>query len=150
EAFMREALIEAEKAYSADEVPVGAVVVHEGKIVSRAYNTREKDQDPSAHAEHSAIVQASKALGTWRLNHCTLYVTLEPCPMCAGLIINSRIPEVYFGTPDRKAGACKSLFNLLEDPRLNHRSECHGPVLQSYCSSILSSFFQAKRRAGHK
>lgn len=145
EHFMREALKEAERARRRDEVPVGAVVVREGRVIARAHNLREHKKDPSAHAEFIAMTRAARRLKGWRLVGCTLYVTLEPCPMCAGLIINSRIPRVVFGAYDKKAGALGSVYDLNEG-RLNHRCELTGGVLEEECSDILKYYFREKRR----
>ena len=145
EHFMREALKEAERARRRDEVPVGAVVVREGRVIARAHNLREHKKDPSAHAEFIAMTKAARRLKGWRLVGCTLYVTLEPCPMCAGLIINSRIPRVVFGAYDKKAGALGSVYDLNEG-RLNHRCELTGGVLEEECSDILKYYFREKRR----
>jgi tRNA(adenine34) deaminase len=150
EQFMRLALDEAEQAMREDEVPIGAVIVHQGRIIAQAHNQREQLHDPTAHAEMIAITQAAEALRSWRLERCTLYVTLEPCPMCAGAILQARIPQVVFGAADPKAGAVASLFRLLDDPRLNHRCEVIAPVLADDCGRILSRFFQEQRRLGKK
>jgi tRNA(adenine34) deaminase len=148
--FMRRALREAEQALAEDEVPVGAVIVHSGQVIASAHNGREQLRDPTAHAEMVAITQAATALESWRLEGCTLYVTLEPCPMCAGAILQARIPTVVFGALDPKAGAATSLFKLLSDPRLNHRSEVIGGILAEECGEILTRFFFAKRQLGKK
>ncbi len=148
--FMQRALILAQAAVEVDEVPVGAVIVHHDRIIAEAYNQRETLRDPTAHAEMIAITQAAETLGSWRLDDCTLYVTLEPCPMCAGAIVQARIPTVVFGAADPKAGAVVSLYQLLEDKRLNHRCQVIGGVLQEECGMILSAFFAAKRRLGKK
>jgi tRNA(adenine34) deaminase len=151
-AFMRLALREAERALEAGEVPVGAVVVHHdsadgaGRVIGSAYNQRELLRDPTAHAEMIAITQAAEAIGSWRLAGCTLYVTLEPCPMCAGAIVLARLPRLVYGATDPKAGAVTSLFRLVDDPRLNHRAEVISGVLAQPCGEILSRFFQQKRR----
>jgi tRNA(adenine34) deaminase len=150
ERFMRAALREAEQALAEDEVPIGAVIVHEEKIIAAAHNQREGLHDPTAHAEMIAITQAAEALGDWRLENCLLYVTLEPCPMCAGAIIQARIPWVIYGAPDPKAGAVDTLYQLLRDPRLNHRCQTVAGVLGAECGSLLTQFFQAKRRLGKK
>ena len=147
---MREALRQAEIARSVDEVPVGAVVVREGRIIGAAHNQREQLRDPTAHAEMLAITQSADAVGNWRLEECILYVTLEPCPMCAGAIVQARIPVVVFGATDPKAGAVKSLYQLLNDSRLNHRCEVIGGVLEQPCGAILTEFFSAKRAQGKK
>jgi tRNA(adenine34) deaminase len=145
--FMRHALEEARKALEEDEVPVGAVVVCQGHIIGAAHNQRERLCDPTAHAEMLAITQAAAALREWRLEACTLYVTLEPCPMCAGAIVQARIPRVVFGARDEKAGACGSLYNLASDLRLNHRAEVQGGVLEEECAALLREFFQNRRRS---
>lgn len=150
EHFMRLALREAEQAYAEDEVPVGAVIVHGGDVIASAHNQREQLKDPTAHAEMIAITQAAESLGSWRLDECVLYVTLEPCPMCAGAIVQARIPWVVYGAADPKAGAVDSLFQLLRDPRLNHRCLTSNNVLGRECGEILSRFFQAKRKLGKK
>lgn len=144
EQFMLEALKEAHKAAKKDEVPVGAVVVRGGRIISRAHNLRETRRRPDAHAEHLAMCKAARKLRGWRLIGCTLYVTLEPCTMCAGLAVNSRIPRVVFGAYDKKAGALGSLYDLNEG-RLNHTFECTGGVLEEECAKVLKEYFKAKR-----
>lgn len=145
--MMGRALELAREASSADEVPVGAVVweTQTGKILGEGRNRREEDRDPSAHAEHIAILEASRAVGDWRLNHCSLAVTLEPCPMCAGLIVNARIGRVIYGTDDPKAGACRSLYELTTDPRLNHRVELVSGVLAEESAQLLRAFFRQRR-----
>jgi len=154
--FMQLALREAEAAAAEDEVPIGAVIVHEDpadgarRVVASAHNQREQLHDPTAHAEMIAITQAAGVLGDWRLEHCTLYVTLEPCAMCAGAIVLSRIPRVVFGAADPKAGAATSLYRLLDDARLNHRAEVIAGVMSEECGAILSQFFERKRQAGKK
>jgi len=150
EHFMRLALQQAEQALAQDEVPVGAVIVHHGRVIGSAYNQREQLCDPTAHAEMLAITQAAAALRCWRLEDCTLYVTLEPCPMCAGAIIQARIPTVVYGAADPKAGAATSLFRLLDDPRLNHRCEVVAGVLADQCGAILTDFFRRQRKLGKK
>ena len=137
-------------AFDEDEVPVGAVVVHENKVIAEAYNQRETLNDPTAHAEMIAITQAAESLGSWRLLDCTLYVTLEPCPMCAGAIVQARVPFVVYGTSDPKAGACDSLFHITGDIRLNHQSAVIGGVMQNDCQTILQEFFRQKRAQGKK
>jgi len=127
------------------EVPVGAVVVRDGRIIARGYNRRELDNDPTAHAELIAMKRASKVLSSWRLYDCTLYVTLEPCPMCAGVIVNSRIKRVVFGAYDEKAGCCTTLFRLCNSEKFNHRAEILGGVNEEECGKILSDFFSARR-----
>jgi len=148
ERWMREALRAARGALAHDEVPVGCVIVHEGRIIGRAHNQREMLRDPTAHAEMIAVTQAAEALGSWRLGGCTLYVTLEPCPMCAGAMVLGRIDRLVYGAADPKAGAVASVFHLLDDERLNHRVEVTGGVLANECGAILSEFFQAKRARG--
>jgi tRNA(adenine34) deaminase len=143
--FMKEALEEAKKAYELDEVPIGAVVVKDGKIIGRGHNLRERKQDPTLHAEIIAIRQAAAELGSWRLTDCELYVTIEPCPMCAGAILQSRIPRVIYGARDPKAGCAGSLYNLLEDSRFNHRAEVVEGVLEEECAEIIRGYFRQKR-----
>jgi len=150
EHFMRRAIEMAQQAAAEDEVPVGAIIVHKHQIIAAAYNQREHLSDPTAHAEMIAITQAAAHLKSWRLIDCELYVTLEPCPMCAGAILQSRIPRVIYGAIDPKAGAVESLFHLLTDPRLNHRCEVLGGVLGLECGRILTQFFEEKRRLGKK
>jgi tRNA(adenine34) deaminase len=145
--FMQMALAEAAAAAAEDEVPIGAVIVHEGQVLAAAHNQREQLRDPTAHAEMIAITQAATALNSWRLENCTLYVTLEPCPMCAGAIVQSRVKRVVYGADDPKAGAVKTLYQLLEDSRLNHRAEVTAGVLAEECGRVLSEFFQRKRVA---
>lgn len=148
--FMQFALEEAEQAAREEEVPVGAVIVSDGRVIARAHNQREQLHDPTAHAEMVAITQAAEARRSWRLDGCTLYVTLEPCPMCAGAILQARIPTVVYGAADPKAGAAHSLYRLLNDPRLNHQAEVVAGVSAEKCGEILSRFFQAQRRLGKK
>ncbi|WP_199623652.1 tRNA adenosine(34) deaminase TadA [Paenibacillus alkalitolerans] len=144
--WMREAIAEARRAEAINEVPIGAVVVKDGEIIGRGHNVRESTADPTAHAEMIAIKEASKRLNAWRLTDCDLYVTLEPCPMCAGAILQSRIRRVIYATPDPKAGCAGTLMNLLQDPRFNHRTEVVAGVLQEECSSMLSDFFRKLRK----
>ena len=132
------------------EVPVGAIITHGDQIIASAHNQREGLHDPTAHAEMIAITQAAEALHSWRLNECTLYVTLEPCPMCAGAILQARIPQVVFGAYDPKAGAVTSLFSLLSDERLNHRAHVVGGVLADECGKLLTDFFARQRANGKK
>lgn len=146
ERYMRLALEQAEAAAEADEAPVGALIVADGRVLAAARNEREALRDPTAHAEMIAITQAASALQSWRLENCTLYVTLEPCPMCAGAIVLARIPRVVFGALDPKGGAVRSLYRLLEDSRLNHRVEVVEGVLSEPCGLVLSEFFRGKRR----
>ena len=148
--WMRQALDEARAAFEEDEVPVGAVVVHEERVIAQAHNQRETLNDPTAHAEMIAITQAAEALGSWRLTNCTLYVTLEPCPMCAGAIVQARLPTVIFGAADPKGGGCQSLYAITNDERLTHRSVVIGGVLEHECSTILTEFFQQQRALGKK
>jgi tRNA(adenine34) deaminase len=150
ESYMKIALEEAQIAMDEDEVPVGAVIVHDNRVIARAHNQREQLHDPTAHAEMIAITQAAESLQSWRLDNCTLYVTLEPCPMCAGAILQARIPTVVYGATDPKAGAVQTLFHMLDDQRLNHQCEVIGDVLAEPCSRILSEFFQQQRRLGKK
>jgi len=150
EAYMRMAFQEAEQALAEDEVPVGAVIVHEGRVIASAHNQREQLRDPTAHAEMIAITQACESIQGWRLENCSLYVTLEPCPMCAGAIVQARIPFVIYGATDPKAGAVVSQFNLLSDKRLNHQSEIVSGILADPCGEILTRFFQSQRRLGKK
>ncbi len=146
EAHMEMALEEAQLAAAEDEVPVGAVIVStHGGVVGRAHNQREQLVDPTAHAEMIAITQAAQALHSWRLEHCILYVTLEPCPMCAGAIVQARLPLVVYGATDPKAGACHTLFSITSDSRLNHRAQVIGGVLAERCGGMLSDFFAQKR-----
>ena len=150
EHFMRLALQEAERALAEDEVPIGAVIVHEERVIASAHNQREQLRDPTAHAEMIAITQAAQSMESWRLDDCILYVTLEPCPMCAGAIIQARIPWVVYGAADPKAGAVHTLYQLLADPRLNHRCQTVSGVLAERCGAVLSEFFRVKRSMGKK
>jgi tRNA(adenine34) deaminase len=145
EQYMRLAIGEAQRAKAIGEVPIGAVIVRAGAIVARGYNRRETLQSPTAHAELAAIEAASRRLGTWRLIGCTLYVTLEPCPMCAGAVVLSRIDRLVFGAADPKAGCAGTLMNLVQDERFNHRAEVVGGVLAGECGTLLSDFFKALR-----
>ena len=142
---MRIALEHAERSFSCGEVPVGAVVVHNGLIIAARHNEREVLNDPTAHAEILALRDAALALGTWRLDDCTLVVTLEPCVMCAGALINARIGTVVFGAADLKGGATSSLYNVCADPRLNHNPSVVSGVLQDECTLLLKNFFNSKR-----
>ena len=148
--FMRKALDEAILAYEEQEVPVGAIIVHEGQIIASAHNQRETLNDPTAHAEMIALTQAAATLGSWRLEGCTMYVTLEPCPMCAGAIVQARIPVVVYGATDPKAGACHSLYSITDDSRLNHRAQVLGGVLADDCKALLQEFFRQQRALGKK
>jgi len=142
---MQQALLEARKAYDMGEVPIGAVIVKDGKVIARGHNLRETEKDPTLHAEMVAIREAARYLGGWRLTGCELYVTIEPCPMCAGAIIQARIERVVFGAMDPKAGCAGSLYNLLQDPRFNHRVEVVGGVMEEECRRIMQDFFRARR-----
>ena len=144
--FMKQALKEAKKAYDKLEVPVGAVVVKNGKIIAKAYNQKETKYDTTKHAEMLAIQKASKKLKSWRLLDCELYTTLEPCPMCAGAILNSRIKKIYVGTNDEKTGAVGSVFNLFNDYTFNHYVEVEKEVLKEECEQILKEFFKDLRK----
>ncbi|HZL91257.1 MAG TPA: tRNA adenosine(34) deaminase TadA [Pirellulaceae bacterium] len=148
--YMRLALAEAQAALAENEVPIGAVIVRGERVIGSGHNQRETLKDPTAHAEMIAITQAAATLGDWRLEECTLYVTLEPCPMCCGAILQARIPVVVYGAADPKAGAVQSLFRLLSDNRLNHRCQFVPGVLADECGRILTEFFQAQRRLGKK
>ena len=143
--FMREALRQARRAASQDEVPIGAVIVHEGQVIARAWNQVETLKDATAHAEMLALTQAESAMGDWRLNECDLYVTKEPCPMCAGAIVHCRIRRVIFGCPDPKGGAAGGFWNLLQAPNLNHRCEITSGVLGDETVAILKQFFAEAR-----
>ena len=145
--FMKEALKEAQAAFDAGEVPIGAVLVDPaGVIVARAHNMRETWRDGTAHAEIIALREAAKKLGRWRLSGLTLYVTIEPCPMCAGALVMSRVDRVVYGATDAKAGACESLFNIVGHPALNHQLEMRAGVLEDECRAIMKRFFQERRR----
>ncbi|WP_411830080.1 tRNA adenosine(34) deaminase TadA [Paenibacillus sonchi] len=150
EYWMKEAIAEARKAEALGEVPIGAVVVRDGKIIGRGYNLRETTMDSTAHAEMVAIREASVLLGSWRLLDCHLYVTLEPCPMCAGAMVQSRVPLTVYGTPDPKAGCAGTLMNLLEEPRFNHRTEVIQGILQQECAELLTTFFRQLRKKSSK
>lgn len=146
EEFMQAALAEAKKAQALGEVPIGCVIVHQGQIIGRGHNLRETTQQAEKHAEMIAIAQANQVLDSWRLPEAELYVTLEPCPMCSGAIINSRIAEVYYGAADEKAGTAGTLMNLLTDPRFNHQVKVQKGLLQAECAQILSDFFANLRK----
>ncbi len=148
--FMRQALKLAVQAFEQDEVPVGAIIAQGERIVGSGWNQRETLQDPTAHAEMIALTQAAASLSSWRLENCTLYVTLEPCPMCAGAILQSRVARVVYGATDPKAGAVDSLYRLLDDPRLNHRCDVTAGVMADDCGAILTHFFREKRAQGKK
>ena len=142
ESWMNLALIEARKAFRNKEVPIGAIIIKDNKIISKGYNQIELLKDATAHAEMIAITSASNTLNDWRLNECDIYVTLEPCAMCAGAIINSRIKTVLFGAYDEQHGCCGSSYNLCNDPKFNHQSGVHGGILNEECSYLLTSFFK--------
>ena len=146
EKYMKAAITQAKKAAAIDEVPIGCVIVHDGKIIGRGYNRRNKDKNTLSHAEMTAIRKASKVMGDWRLEGCTLYVTLEPCPMCAGAIVQARIDRVVIGCMNGKAGCAGSIVNLLQEKRFNHQVETTYDVLHDECSTMLSSFFKALRQ----
>jgi tRNA(adenine34) deaminase len=145
EYFMHLALREAERALEHDDVPIGAVVVREGEVVATAHNERELRQDPTAHAELIVLREAARAAASWRVLDSVLYVTLEPCAMCAGAIVLARVPRVVYGASDPKAGACGSVLDVLSEPRLNHRPEVAGGLLATECGELLSGFFASRR-----
>jgi len=145
EKFMKLAIEQANIAEENGDVPIGAVIVHKNQIIAKAYNQREQLQDPTAHAEIIALTQAAEFLQSWRLNGCTMYVTLEPCPMCAGALVLSRMDRLVYGCDDQKTGAVKSLYNIVTDGRLNHRLEVTSGVLADECVKLLQDFFQKKR-----
>lgn len=145
EKYMREALKQAQKAYSLGEVPIGCVIVHEGKIIGRGYNRRNTDKNTLSHAEINAIKKASKAIGDWRLEECTIYVTLEPCQMCAGAIVQARIPEAVIGCMNPKAGCAGSILNILEMPEFNHQVTVTRGIMEQECSEMLKTFFAELR-----
>lgn len=146
EYFMQEALYEAQKAYELKEVPIGAIVVNQGVIIGRGYNRRNTDKDPFAHGEMMAIKEASLAIGDWRLEECTLYVTLEPCPMCAGAIVQSRIPKVVIGAPNFKSGSAGTIINILNVERFNHQVDTIYGVLEDECGELIKGFFKSLRK----
>jgi tRNA(adenine34) deaminase len=143
--YMRQAIEQAKIAEENGDVPIGAVIVYQNQIIGKAYNQREQLNDPTAHAEIIALTQAAAALESWRLNGCTIYVTLEPCPMCAGALVLSRMDRLVYGCDDPKTGACKSLYNIVQDERLNHQLEVTSGVLAEDCSKLLQDFFQRRR-----
>ncbi len=145
ERWMREALTEARAASSHGDVPIGAVVVHSGRVIGAGHNEREYREDPTAHAELIALREAAEALGSWRVLDATLYVTLEPCAMCAGAIVLARVPRVVWGAPDPKAGAAGSVLDVLAEPRLNHRPATTSGILEADCAALLRGFFEARR-----
>lgn len=144
-AYMARALELARAAAELGEVPVGAVVVRAGEVIAEGFNLRETLEDPTAHAERLALTLAGRSLGSWRLDDCTLYATLEPCPMCAGAIVQARVPRVVYGASDPKAGACETLYRLLDDPRLNHRARVESGVMAEACGAVLTEFFRRRR-----
>jgi len=146
EIYMREALKEAQNAFGEDEVPVGAVIAYDGKIIARGHNQIERLKDPTAHAEMLALTSATNYLGSKWLNEAVLYVTVEPCSMCAGALVLSRIKSVYFGAKDPKTGACGSVFNIANNKKLNHRIKVKGGILKEECAGLLKDFFRKKRR----
>ncbi len=148
--YMQEAIELARRALDEEDVPVGALVVHRERVIGRGYNQREKLQDPTAHAEMLALTAAAAHIGHWRLEDCTLYVTLEPCPMCAGALILSRVPRLVYGASDPKTGACGSLFEINRDPRLNHQIETTAGVMAEPCAELLRAFFRRRRELGEK
>ncbi|MFC2948797.1 tRNA adenosine(34) deaminase TadA [Virgibacillus sediminis] len=145
EKYMEYAVAEAKKAAAIEEVPIGAVVIYQGEVVGRGYNVRETSQQTLSHAELIAIQEANKQIGSWRLEDCTLYVTLEPCPMCAGAIVQSRIKRVVYGAPDPKAGCAGTLMNLLQEERFNHQTEVTYGIMEETCGNLLRDFFRELR-----
>lgn len=150
EFWMKKAIDQAIEAFDHQEVPVGCVIVHRGRIIAAAWNQREMLQDPTAHAEMIAITQAAETLGSWRLLECSLYVTLEPCPMCAGAIVQARIPTVIYAATDPKGGACDTLYQITSDERLNHTCTVIGGIMQDDSRSLLQEFFRQQRALGKK
>ena len=144
--FMKLAIKEAKKAELIDEVPIGAVIVKDGKVIARAHNKKESKNQATRHAEIEVIEKATKKVNNWWLEDCDIYVTLEPCAMCAGALINSRLRNIYFGAYDKKAGCCGSLYNLPEDTRFNHRLKVEGGILEEECASLLTNYFKKKRK----
>ncbi|WP_026908502.1 tRNA adenosine(34) deaminase TadA [Paucisalibacillus globulus] len=145
EHYMQLAIEQAKKALEKDEVPIGAIIVHQDEVIASGFNVREKSQETLSHAELIAIQQANKRIGSWRLEDCTLYVTLEPCPMCAGAIVQSRIKRVVYGATDPKAGCAGTLMNLLDQKQFNHQADVTSGVMEQECSELLSNFFKALR-----
>jgi len=143
---MKEAIGEARRAQELGEVPVGALIVSDGKIISKGFNRCIKDNDPTAHAEIVALRKAAKKLKNYRLNGCDLYVTIEPCAMCAGALVNARISKIFYGAHDIKAGGCKSVFKIANNKKLNHRIEFHGGIMEKECAGIIQKFFEKKRQ----
>jgi tRNA(adenine34) deaminase len=152
DSLMQEAIAEADAALAIEEVPVGCVILHvpTDRVIARGHNRRESHGDPTAHAEILALRDAAAALGTWRLNECAMAVTLEPCPMCAGAIVNARLGRLVYGCDDPKAGAIRTLFNICDDPRLNHRVQIAAGVMSEKCAQLLRDFFKAQRAGGKK
>lgn len=150
EYYMEEAIKEARKAYAKDEVPIGAIIVYKDNIISRGYNRRNTDKNPLAHGEISAINEAAKVIGDWRLEECTMYVTLEPCPMCAGAIVQSRIPQLVIGAPNFKSGSAGTIINVLDIEQFNHQTEVLRGVLEEKCSNLLKVFFKELRQKNIK
>lgn len=150
EKFMKAAIAQAKKAAAIDEVPIGCVIVYEGKIIARGYNKRNKEKNTLSHAEMNAIRKASRYLGDWRLEGCTMYITLEPCPMCAGAIVQARVDRVVIGSMNAKAGCAGSVLNLLQEQRFNHQVETTYDVLHDECSQMLSGFFRDLRERKRK
>lgn len=146
EKYMKEAIKQAKKAYALGEVPIGCVIVYKDKIIGRGYNRRTTDKSTLAHAEIAAIKKASKVIGDWRLEECTMYVTLEPCQMCSGAIVQARIPEVYIGCMNPKAGCAGSILNILQTPEFNHQVDIHKGLLETECSEMLTTFFKELRK----
>lgn len=152
DSLMQEAIAEADAALAIEEVPVGCVILHvpTDRVIARGHNRRESHGDPTAHAEILALRDAAAALGTWRLNECAMAVTLEPCPMCAGAIVNARLGRLVYGCDDPKAGAIRTLFKICDDPRLNHRVQISAGVMAEKCAQLLRDFFKAQRASGKK
>ena len=152
DSLMQEAIAEAQAALAIEEVPVGCVILHvpTDRVIARGHNRRESHGDPTAHAEILALRDAAAALGTWRLNECAMAVTLEPCPMCAGAIVNARMGRLVYGCDDPKAGAIRTLFKICDDPRLNHRVQISAGVMAEKCAQLLRDFFKAQRASGKK
>lgn len=148
--YMQAAVELARKALDSDDVPVGALVVYQGQVIGRGYNQREKLQDPTAHAEMLALTAAAEHIGHWRLEDCTMYVTLEPCPMCAGALVLARISRLVYGASDAKAGACGSVYEITQDSRLNHQVETVAGVMADACATPLSEFFRRRRELGEE
>ena len=150
EKYMKQAIAQAKKAYKLDEVPIGCIIVHDGKVIGRGYNRRNTDKTTLGHAEITAIKKASKVIGDWRLEECTLYVTLEPCQMCAGAIVQARIPKVVIGSMNAKAGCAGSILNILEMPGFNHQCEVVRGICEEECSNMLKTFFKELRESKKK